>query len=108
MVIELGSFDTIIRMDWLSRYDAAILCGEKKFSVINAYSKRSILFFTNNTEAPYGDELGRIKPFSDNSYSWSDNSFISDGAKRYGARDTGAAPGIRSIRNPTFLGGESP
>ncbi|GJY15309.1 zinc finger, CCHC-type containing protein, partial [Tanacetum coccineum] len=30
MVIELGSFDIIIRMDWLSIYDAAILCGEKK------------------------------------------------------------------------------
>ncbi|GJU58419.1 putative reverse transcriptase domain-containing protein [Tanacetum coccineum] len=30
MVIELGSFDIIIGMDWLSRYDAAILCGEKK------------------------------------------------------------------------------
>ncbi|GJZ44643.1 putative reverse transcriptase domain-containing protein [Tanacetum coccineum] len=27
---ELGSFDIIIGMDWLSRYDAAILCGEKK------------------------------------------------------------------------------
>nr|GEW21715.1 putative reverse transcriptase domain-containing protein [Tanacetum cinerariifolium] len=30
MVIELGSFDIIIGMDWLSRYDAAILYGEKK------------------------------------------------------------------------------
>nr|GFA32883.1 hypothetical protein [Tanacetum cinerariifolium] len=30
MVIELGSFDIIIGMDWLSRYDATILCGEKK------------------------------------------------------------------------------
>nr|GEW48875.1 reverse transcriptase domain-containing protein [Tanacetum cinerariifolium] len=29
MVIELGSFDISIEMDWLSRYDAAILCGEK-------------------------------------------------------------------------------
>ncbi|GJW34277.1 putative reverse transcriptase domain-containing protein [Tanacetum coccineum] len=29
VVIELGSFDIIIGMDWLSRYDAAILCGEK-------------------------------------------------------------------------------
>nr|GEX53288.1 putative reverse transcriptase domain-containing protein [Tanacetum cinerariifolium] len=29
VVIELGSFDIIIGMDWLSRYDSAILCGEK-------------------------------------------------------------------------------
>ncbi|GJY33103.1 putative reverse transcriptase domain-containing protein [Tanacetum coccineum] len=30
MIIELGGFDIIIGMDWLSRYDATILCGEKK------------------------------------------------------------------------------
>ncbi|GKE87158.1 putative reverse transcriptase domain-containing protein [Tanacetum coccineum] len=30
MVIELGGFDIIIGIDWLSRYDATILCGEKK------------------------------------------------------------------------------
>ncbi|GJR28814.1 putative reverse transcriptase domain-containing protein [Tanacetum coccineum] len=30
MVIELGGFDIIIGMDWLLRYDATILCGEKK------------------------------------------------------------------------------
>ncbi|GJW51792.1 hypothetical protein Tco_0093143 [Tanacetum coccineum] len=52
-------------------------------------------FFMNKAGAPHGDELGRIKPFSDNSCSCLDNSFISDGAKRYGARATGAAPGIR-------------
>ncbi|GJW60982.1 putative reverse transcriptase domain-containing protein [Tanacetum coccineum] len=33
MVIELGSFDIIIGMDWLSGYDAAILCGEKKVRI---------------------------------------------------------------------------
>ncbi|GJS43731.1 putative reverse transcriptase domain-containing protein [Tanacetum coccineum] len=33
MVIELRSFDVIIGMDWLSRYDAAILCGEKKVRI---------------------------------------------------------------------------
>nr|GEZ16662.1 putative reverse transcriptase domain-containing protein [Tanacetum cinerariifolium] len=30
MVIELRSFDVIIGMNWLSKNDAAILCGEKK------------------------------------------------------------------------------
>nr|GEZ99423.1 hypothetical protein [Tanacetum cinerariifolium] len=30
MEIELGSFDVVIGMDWLSKNDAAILCGEKK------------------------------------------------------------------------------
>nr|GFA54397.1 reverse transcriptase domain-containing protein [Tanacetum cinerariifolium] len=33
MVIELGSFDVIIGMDWLSKNDAAILCGEKKVRI---------------------------------------------------------------------------
>nr|GEZ76535.1 hypothetical protein [Tanacetum cinerariifolium] len=33
IVIELGSFDVIIRMDWLSKNDAAILCGEKKVRI---------------------------------------------------------------------------
>nr|GEW98489.1 putative reverse transcriptase domain-containing protein [Tanacetum cinerariifolium] len=30
---ELGSFDVIIRMDWLSKNDAAIQCGEKKVRI---------------------------------------------------------------------------
>nr|GFA15794.1 hypothetical protein [Tanacetum cinerariifolium] len=33
MVIELGSFDLVIGMDWLSKNDAAILCGEKKVRI---------------------------------------------------------------------------
>ncbi|GJZ53652.1 putative reverse transcriptase domain-containing protein, partial [Tanacetum coccineum] len=33
MVIELGSFDVIIGMDWLSRYDAAILCRKKNVRI---------------------------------------------------------------------------
>nr|GEZ23433.1 hypothetical protein [Tanacetum cinerariifolium] len=33
MVIELGSFDVVIGMDWLSKNDAAILCGEKKVRI---------------------------------------------------------------------------
>nr|GFD37720.1 putative reverse transcriptase domain-containing protein [Tanacetum cinerariifolium] len=33
MVIELGSFDVVIGMDWLSKNDTAILCGEKKVRI---------------------------------------------------------------------------
>nr|GFC27509.1 putative reverse transcriptase domain-containing protein [Tanacetum cinerariifolium] len=33
MVIELESFDVVIGMDLLSKYDAAILCGEKKVRI---------------------------------------------------------------------------
>ncbi|GKC55851.1 putative reverse transcriptase domain-containing protein [Tanacetum coccineum] len=43
MIIELGSFDIIIGMDWLSRYDAAILCGEKKVRIPLEESKEKRL-----------------------------------------------------------------
>nr|GFB62645.1 putative reverse transcriptase domain-containing protein [Tanacetum cinerariifolium] len=33
MVKKLGSFDVVIGMDWLSKNDAAILCGEKKVRI---------------------------------------------------------------------------
>ncbi|GJS87163.1 putative reverse transcriptase domain-containing protein [Tanacetum coccineum] len=33
VITELGSFDVIIGMDWSPRYDAAILCGEKKVRI---------------------------------------------------------------------------
>ncbi|GKD19691.1 hypothetical protein Tco_1208849, partial [Tanacetum coccineum] len=49
------------------------------------------------TGAPQGEELGLIKPLLESSCSCSDNSFISDGANRYGARATGETPGIKSI-----------
>nr|GEZ66244.1 putative reverse transcriptase domain-containing protein [Tanacetum cinerariifolium] len=29
MSIELGTFDVVIGMDWLVKYDAVIVCGEK-------------------------------------------------------------------------------
>ncbi|GKA34581.1 putative reverse transcriptase domain-containing protein [Tanacetum coccineum] len=33
MPIELGSFDVIVGMDWLVRYDAVIVCGKKEVHV---------------------------------------------------------------------------
>ncbi|GKD46908.1 hypothetical protein Tco_1271553, partial [Tanacetum coccineum] len=47
--------------------------------------------------ASQGKVLGRIKPQSANSCSWSDSSCISEGANLYGAQSTSAAPGIKSI-----------
>nr|GFC79752.1 hypothetical protein [Tanacetum cinerariifolium] len=49
-----------------------------------------------------------MKLLSKSSCSCSDNSFISDGAKRYGARATGLAPGIRLIWNSTGRAGGRP
>ncbi|GKD86278.1 hypothetical protein Tco_1357432, partial [Tanacetum coccineum] len=60
------------------------------------------------TGAPQGEELGLMNPFSESSCNCSDSSFISDGANRYGARATGAGPGIKSIWNSTGQAGERP
>nr|GFC92215.1 hypothetical protein [Tanacetum cinerariifolium] len=65
-------------------------------------------FLTNKIGAPKGEELGLMKPLSKSSCSCSDNSFISDGAKRYGTRAIGAASGIRSIWNSTGRAGGRP
>ncbi|GJY02615.1 hypothetical protein Tco_0360767 [Tanacetum coccineum] len=65
-------------------------------------------FLTNKTGAPQGEELGLMNPLLKSSCNCSDNSFISDGASRYGARATGAAPGIKSIWNSTGRAGGSP
>ncbi|GJS06936.1 hypothetical protein Tco_0363732, partial [Tanacetum coccineum] len=58
-------------------------------------------FLTNKTMTPQGDELCLMNPLSEISCNCSDNSFISDGANRYGARATGTAPRIKSIWNST-------
>ncbi|GKD83498.1 hypothetical protein Tco_1350337 [Tanacetum coccineum] len=58
-------------------------------------------FLTNKIEAPQGEELGLMKRLLESSCSCSNNSFILDGANRYGARATGVAPGIKSIWNST-------
>ena len=49
-----------------------------------------------------------MKPLSDSSFNCSDNSFISEGANRYGAFATGAAPGTKSMRNSTCRVGGIP
>ncbi|GJS83656.1 U4/U6 small nuclear ribonucleoprotein PRP4-like protein [Tanacetum coccineum] len=55
-------------------------------------------FLTNKTGDPQGEEQGLIKPLSDSSFSCSNNSFISEGANRQGARATGATSvGVISI-----------
>nr|GEV43226.1 hypothetical protein [Tanacetum cinerariifolium] len=65
-------------------------------------------FLTNKTVAPQGEELGLMMPLSESSCSCLDKSFISDGANRYGARATRAAPGIKSIGNSTGRPGGRP
>nr|GEY64798.1 hypothetical protein [Tanacetum cinerariifolium] len=79
---------------------------DKQPNLFNSRQSMHILndpsfFLTNNTGAPQGEELGLMKPLSESSCNCSDNSFILDGANRYGARATGPDPRIRSIWNST-------
>nr|GEY89844.1 hypothetical protein [Tanacetum cinerariifolium] len=48
-------------------------------------------------------KLGLIMPLSDSSFSYSDKSFILEGASRYGARATGAAPEVFSVATKSEL-----
>nr|GFB73895.1 reverse transcriptase domain-containing protein [Tanacetum cinerariifolium] len=121
--VELGCFDVIIGMDWLRRCHVVMVCDEKLVQI--PYGNETLTFLgnesNNGTESrltviscskaqkvPQGEELCLMKPLSESSCSCSDNSFISDGASRYGARATGAAPRIRSIWNSTGRAGGRP
>ena len=62
-------------------------------------------FFTNNTGAPQGEELGLMNPLSNRSCNCVFSFFNSAGAIRYRAMDIGFIPGMRSMLNYTFLSG---
>ena len=66
------------------------------------------VFRTNRTGASHGEWLGRIRPFLINSSSCAFYSFSLAGAKRYGAREIGAVPGINSMQNSISRSGGKP
>ncbi|GKF59230.1 putative reverse transcriptase domain-containing protein [Tanacetum coccineum] len=47
MPVELGSFDVIIGMDWLRKYHAVIVCGEKLVQV--PYGNETLTFCRNES-----------------------------------------------------------
>src|ERR1041384_8352872 len=65
-------------------------------------------FVKNRTGQPHGDELGRMKPFANETSSWALSSANSCGAILYGRLEIGAVPGIRSTMNFTALSGGIP
>src|ERR1044071_906175 len=65
-------------------------------------------FVTSRTGQPHGDELGRMKPFANETSSWALSSANSCGAILYGRLDIGAVPGLRSTMNSTALSGGMP
>src|SRR3954464_15258761 len=65
-------------------------------------------FVTNRMGKPHGDELGRMKPFANETSSWALSSANSCGAILYGRLDIGVVPGLRSTMNSTALSGGIP
>src|ERR1043165_2196793 len=65
-------------------------------------------FVTNRTGQPHGDELGRMKPFANETSSWVFSSANPCGAILYGRLEIGVVPGIRSTMNSTSLSGGMP
>ncbi|GJY44508.1 putative reverse transcriptase domain-containing protein [Tanacetum coccineum] len=62
MVIELGGFDIIIGMDWLSRYDATILCGEKKMKELSKQLQELLeKGFIRPSSSPWGAPVLFVK-----------------------------------------------
>src|SRR3954465_10543595 len=62
----------------------------------------------NRTGQPHGDELGRMKPFANETSSWALRLANSCGAILYGRLEIGVVPGIRSTTNSTHLSGGMP
>src|SRR4051812_26734840 len=65
-------------------------------------------FVTNRTGQPHGNELGRMKPFANETSSWVLSSANSCGAILYGYLEIGAVPRMRSTMNSTHLSGGIP
>src|SRR3954468_20400996 len=62
----------------------------------------------NRMGQPHGDDLGRMKPFGNETSSWALSSANSCGAILYGRLEIGVVPGIRSTMNSTHLSGGIP
>jgi hypothetical protein len=74
--------------------------------VILTQRERPLSFFDlNNAGQPQGDELGRINPLSNKSFSWIFNSANSSRDILYGALEIVDVPGCNSILNSMALSG---
>src|SRR3954465_5395106 len=65
-------------------------------------------FVTNRTGQPHGDELGRMKPFANETSIWVFSAANSCGGILYGRLEIGAVHGLRSTMNSTALSGGIP
>ncbi|GJX95196.1 putative reverse transcriptase domain-containing protein [Tanacetum coccineum] len=80
MPIELGSFDSIIGMDWLVKYQAIIVCAEK--IVLIPWGNETLIV---HARAPYRLAPSEMKELSEQLKELSDKGFIRPSSSPWGA-----------------------
>nr|GFD22429.1 reverse transcriptase domain-containing protein [Tanacetum cinerariifolium] len=71
MPVEMGSFDVIIGMDWLSRYQAVIVCEDKIVRI--PWGRETLIF---HARAPYRLAPPEMKELSEQMKELFDKGFI--------------------------------
>ncbi|GKA07011.1 putative reverse transcriptase domain-containing protein [Tanacetum coccineum] len=83
MLVELGSLDIIIDMDWLEKYQAVIICAEKIIRI--PWGNETLILRGDGTRAPYRLALSEMKELSDQLQELSDKGFIRTHSSHLGA-----------------------
>nr|GEX40526.1 reverse transcriptase domain-containing protein [Tanacetum cinerariifolium] len=60
MLIEMGTFDVIVGMDWLVERDSLIMCGKKEVHV--SYKSQMLVVKSNSSVSRFGNELPGLPP----------------------------------------------
>nr|GEZ40390.1 hypothetical protein [Tanacetum cinerariifolium] len=58
MLVEMGSFDVIIGMDWLSRYQAVIVCADKIVRI--PWGRKTLIFHGDRSNQEHESQLNII------------------------------------------------
>nr|GEY76107.1 reverse transcriptase domain-containing protein [Tanacetum cinerariifolium] len=83
MPVKMGSFDVIISMDWLSRYQAVIVCADKIVRI--PWGRETLIFYGDRTRAPYRFAPPEMKELSEQLKELSYKGFIRPSSSPWGA-----------------------
>ncbi|GKB00953.1 putative reverse transcriptase domain-containing protein [Tanacetum coccineum] len=89
MPVELGSFDAIIGMDWLAKYQAVIMCAEKIVRI--PWKNKTLIIHGDGSAAPVARHLidwrasPEMKELSEQLKELSDKGFIRPSSSPWGA-----------------------